>query len=96
MAWAGTVRNYVVRTSIALVLAAPMITYFPAVSAQSPAPPDPTAGSASGDTALPSDYVIGPGDVLAIRFWRRDDVSGDVLVRPDKLHPKLPKSSSTR
>ncbi len=32
---------------------------------------------------LPSDYRIGPGDVLAIRFWRLNDVSADVKVRPD-------------
>lgn len=32
---------------------------------------------------LPSDYVIGPGDVLSVRFWRDTDMSSDVTVRPD-------------
>jgi polysaccharide biosynthesis/export protein len=32
---------------------------------------------------LPSDYVVGPEDVLGIVFWREPDVSGDVTVRPD-------------
>lgn len=32
---------------------------------------------------VPSDYRIGAGDVLAIRFWRLNDVSADVVVRPD-------------
>ncbi len=31
----------------------------------------------------PGDYVIGPGDVLTVVFWREKDLSGDVAVRPD-------------
>jgi polysaccharide export outer membrane protein len=30
-----------------------------------------------------NDYVIGPDDVLSIVFWRDQQLSGDVLVRPD-------------
>ena len=41
-----------------------------------------TAGAVAG-TDVPPDYVIGPGDVLIINFWRRADVSGEVTVRPD-------------
>jgi polysaccharide export outer membrane protein len=33
--------------------------------------------------AVPSDYVIGPEDVLGVLFWREPDLSGDVTVRPD-------------
>jgi polysaccharide biosynthesis/export protein len=29
------------------------------------------------------DYVIGPDDVLTIIFWREQDLSGKVAVRPD-------------
>jgi polysaccharide export outer membrane protein len=32
---------------------------------------------------VPTDYVIGPDDVLGIVFWRDADMSGDVTVRPD-------------
>jgi polysaccharide export outer membrane protein len=32
---------------------------------------------------LPSDYIIGPDDVLTVIFWREKDLSGDVAVRPD-------------
>jgi polysaccharide export outer membrane protein len=32
---------------------------------------------------LGADYLIGPGDVLTVNFWRRADVSSDVTVRPD-------------
>lgn len=32
---------------------------------------------------VPSDYTIGPDDVLTIVFWRNKDLSGDVVVRPD-------------
>lgn len=39
--------------------------------------------SQPGPAAEPSDYVIGPDDVLGIVFWRETDLSGDVVVRPD-------------
>jgi polysaccharide biosynthesis/export protein len=30
-----------------------------------------------------NDYVIGPDDLLSVVFWRDQQLSGDVLVRPD-------------
>jgi polysaccharide export outer membrane protein len=33
----------------------------------------------------PSDYVIGPEDVLGVLFWREPEMSGDLAVRPDGL-----------
>ena len=55
------------------------------------APPAPaTAVQAPGAVAaapamsdVPTDFVIGAGDVLGVLFWREADVSGDVTVRPD-------------
>jgi polysaccharide export outer membrane protein len=41
-----------------------------------------TAAAPAGVTPTP-DYVIGPGDVLAIVFWRETDMSAEVIVRPD-------------
>jgi polysaccharide export outer membrane protein len=43
------------------------------------------AGSQStgAEVETPAGYVIGPGDVLGIRFWQQDGLSGDVIVRPD-------------
>jgi polysaccharide export outer membrane protein len=32
---------------------------------------------------VPSDYVIGPDDVLSISLWKDPAVNGDVTVRPD-------------
>ena len=32
---------------------------------------------------MPSDYTIGPDDILSIVFWRDKDMSADVVVRPD-------------
>jgi polysaccharide export outer membrane protein len=32
---------------------------------------------------LPAGYVIGPDDVLKVVFWRENDLSADVVVRPD-------------
>jgi polysaccharide export outer membrane protein len=44
-----------------------------------------TSAVASTGTATPSDYVIGPDDVLGIVFWRDADMTGDVTVRPDGM-----------
>jgi polysaccharide biosynthesis/export protein len=35
--------------------------------------------------ALPRDYVIGPQDVLSIVFWKDQELSTDVVVRPDGM-----------
>lgn len=55
------------------------------------AAPPPTAPSASPSTGilpgsaapLPSEYVIGPGDVLQISVWKNDTLSRVAPVRPD-------------
>lgn len=46
----------------------------------------PPAGAPAGqavESNVPADYVIGPGDVLGVVFWREAELSGDVTVRPD-------------
>lgn len=57
-----------------------------------PAPPTATATAAAPRAATPvvpagvvtpPDYVIGPDDVLNIVFWREQDLSSEVAVRPD-------------
>lgn len=53
------------------------------VGAQAPVAPQPPPGQTIEDPQLPSDYVIGPEDVLAIVFWRDADMTADVVVRPD-------------
>ena len=45
--------------------------------------PQPNAPVPGTTITPPSDYVIGPEDVLAVRFWREDSISGDFTVRPD-------------
>lgn len=37
----------------------------------------------AGEAVTPEDYVVGPGDVLGVVFWRESEMSGDVTVRPD-------------
>jgi polysaccharide export outer membrane protein len=46
------------------------------------APPPQNADGQQGVTP-PPDYVIGPGDVLDIVFWRNKDMSAQAVVRPD-------------
>ena len=69
----------------ACALAAMVLTTDFTVAAQKNGPQraqsDASAPAASPD--VPAGYIIGPGDVLTVNFWRRNDVSGDVVVRPD-------------
>ncbi|HTM31888.1 MAG TPA: polysaccharide biosynthesis/export family protein [Vicinamibacterales bacterium] len=53
-----------------------------AEQAQQPQPAGAPAAPAGG-TSVPTDYTIGPEDVLGIVVWREPDLSGDVTVRPD-------------
>jgi polysaccharide biosynthesis/export protein len=50
----------------------------------SPATPPRPAGTGAS-TGMPSDYAIGPDDILGIVVWRETDLSGDVTVRPDGM-----------
>ncbi len=55
--------------------------------AQQPAPPTPApaavAAAEQQQASLPTDYVIGPDDKLAVLFWRDESMTADVTVRPD-------------
>jgi polysaccharide export outer membrane protein len=73
----------IMRSSIcfALVLASTATAW-----AQRPSAPAPAASStpaAAAGTDLPRDYVIGNDDVLDIRFWKDENLSREVTVRPD-------------
>ena len=52
----------------------------PIAAQTKPAPP--VAPTPTG-IALPTDYVIGPGDVLTVTYWRDKDMTNDYIVRPD-------------
>lgn len=59
------------------VLAAP-------AAAQEPVPsPSASADGAPAGVPLPRGYVIGAEDVLSIVFWRDQELSAEVVVRPD-------------
>jgi polysaccharide export outer membrane protein len=71
----------------------------PAAPAPTPAPPTapttlPPSPAPAGDPPvqtntdgsgrpLPADYVIGPNDVLQVKYWREENLSAEVAVRPD-------------
>lgn len=37
------------------------------------------------NTTVPKGFVIGPEDVLGVHFWRDQEMSGEVTVRPDGM-----------
>jgi polysaccharide export outer membrane protein len=50
-----------------------------------PRTPATSATTTAAAAAVPADYVIGAEDVLGILFWREQEMSGDVAVRPDGM-----------
>lgn len=61
-------------------------------ASQPPAPASPRPAAPAGQppalgqsVTLPSEFQIGPDDVLGIVFWRDTEMTGDVTVRPDGM-----------
>ena len=50
---------------------------------QKPAAGNNVKAGSQASAALPSNYVIGVEDVLAVVFWRDKELSAEVVVRPD-------------
>ena len=57
----------------------------PAPAAQTPAAPATQPARPPVGVEVPAEYVIGPEDVLGVVFWRDNEMSGDVVVRPDGM-----------
>lgn len=53
--------------------------------AQAAAQNAPNSAAVPTGVTLPSDYVIGPEDVIGVLFWREAEMSGDQVVRPDGM-----------
>jgi polysaccharide biosynthesis/export protein len=70
-----------IRICLGLLLLTPVVA-----SAQRQTPVAPAASSSAANSPkvdLPRDYVIGSDDVLDIRFWKDQNLSREVTVRPD-------------
>jgi polysaccharide export outer membrane protein len=77
--------NARILTGLTLRVAAGLVASTALLAAQGPAPAaNPKTTAVPGPAAVvPTDYVVGPEDVLGVLFWREADMSGDVTVRPD-------------
>jgi polysaccharide export outer membrane protein len=74
------------RTCSLLRIAALLFLFSPSlIEAQQPGPASQTAQAAPAGASVPTDYLIGPEDVLGVVFWREEEMSGDVTVRPDGM-----------
>ena len=72
-------RARVALLACALAVGSPAIATLQVRAQQAP----PQAAANGATAALPPDYVIGPDDVLDVRFWKDQDMSGEFVVRPD-------------
>jgi polysaccharide export outer membrane protein len=70
-------------TITSLISASSLVGLQAAGGGQTASTPSVSQPAVSDGAELPPEYVIGPGDVLSVHFWRRNDVSADVVVRPD-------------
>lgn len=52
-------------------------------AAKTPPAASPVTSTPTLSKPLPSDYVIGPGDVVAVSVWKNEALSRTVPVRPD-------------
>lgn len=83
-----TLRTFALALSLLAVMApavghaqqaAPAATVTPPPAATTPAP----GATTPAPSGAPSDYVIGPEDVLQVSVWKNDTLSRVVPVRPD-------------
>ena len=68
-----------------LILCAAMLPHLALAQAQPPARPVPAQAQAPGaqSASAASGYDLQPGDVLEILVWREEDLTKEVLIRPD-------------
>jgi polysaccharide export outer membrane protein len=87
IALVGLVAPFALAASVATAAAQtpPPTEAPPPVAAPPPSAPAPasTAPPAAAGVEVPSDYKIGPDDILSVVFWRDKEMTSDVVVRPD-------------
>jgi polysaccharide biosynthesis/export protein len=78
--------------TIATIATASVLLVSVAQAQTKPAPAAPAQGAAAKPPAAsaapvtaPSDYLIGPSDVLTINYRNEKDMTGDYIVRPDGM-----------
>lgn len=87
--WHGTLRVLLTAglASIPIVLTAqaPPRSQAPPSSVVPPAAAGTAAPKPAGPAPPPADYVIGSDDILSVKVWQDERMSGDVVVRPDGM-----------
>lgn len=72
--------------AVLLIVACGLVAPVAKTAAQSPAAANrttPAPAARAVPAAAPAGYVIGPDDRLSIVFWRDEELSAEVMVRPD-------------
>lgn len=67
------------------VLVAMLAGVPPCLAQTAPASQAASAPAPASPVPVSEDYVIGPEDVLSVMFWREQEMSGEVTVRPDGM-----------
>jgi polysaccharide export outer membrane protein len=80
---ADVVANRAAALALVAICSSPLAAQQPPAAAPNAAGAAAPAAPVAGAVPVPSDYVIGPEDVLGVVYWRDKDMTGDVAVRPD-------------
>lgn len=85
MSWSTLSLSVSPLTPVRLALLVALVCPSSIAIAQSVAQPPSRNVTAAATTsvALPTDYVIGVDDLLAVVFWKEKELSAEVVVRPD-------------
>ena len=81
-------RQFLTSSIVTLATLASVLAGSQAAAAQDAKAPKAAPASASvvgAAVPVPVDFVLGPEDVLGVLFWREQEMSGDVAVRPDGM-----------
>ena len=76
-------RRAAVRCIFLCVLGLSLLSAAPNKEKKKGAKAAPPVANAAGSTLDPKSFVIGPEDVLKVTVWRDNEVSAQVMVRPD-------------
>jgi polysaccharide biosynthesis/export protein len=73
------------RSRVAILILTGLLVSVAALRAQNGSTATAAVAKPISSVVLPDGYTIGPEDVIGVIFWREQEMTGDVVVRPDGM-----------